>query len=453
MPAKLPQIPDFKSLRFRKTLSIPSLLKKVKASFDKVKDHRKKKPDYSLVDVLMSGLAIFGLKCSSLLDFETKRKEKHAKHNLHKLYGIENTPCDSQLRNILDQVNPEELRQPIIDIIQELQRQGVLEEYRYLGKFLVTLDGTEQFSSTAISCPHCCERHHRNGEVEYYHQLLVATLVHPDKKTVLPLFNEPIVKEDGKTKNDCELNAAKRLLPALKKAFPRLEIIISADALLANGPFIELLKNQGFSFILRFKEGNNKTLMETVQTSIQKGKTDEFEKPDKDHELLRGYRFINDIPLNKTYSDTNINYLDYWEVDEKEKEKNFAWITDITLSRENVYEVMRAGRSRWKIENEAFNTLKNLGYHFEHNYGHGKQYLSTVIGTLMLLAFLLDQVQELCCTVFQAAKNRYHSRTSFWDKLKSSFIEHFITSWEILYMAIIYGHKGGILTPEYPDTS
>jgi hypothetical protein len=157
--------------------------------------------------------------------------------------------------------------------------------------------------------------------------------------------------------------------------------------------------------------------------------------------------------LNKTHSDININYLDYWEVDKKEKEKNFAWITDITLSRESVYKVMRAGRSRWKIENETFNTLKNLGYHFEHNYGHGKKYLSTVLGTLMLLAFLLDQVQELCCTVFQAAKNRYHSRTSFWDKLRSSFVEHFITSWEVLYMAIIYGHKGETLVPEYPDTS
>ncbi len=272
-------------------------------------------------------------------------------------------------------------------------------------------------------------------------------------QTVLPLLNEPIVKEDGKTKNDCEINAAKRLLPALKKAFPRLEIIISADALFADGPFIELIKNQGFSFIIRFKEGNKKTLMETVQTCIQKGKTDEFEKHDKDNEILQGYRFINDISLNKTHSYININYLDYREVDEKEKEKNFAWITDITLSRENVYEVMRAGRSRWKVENETFNTLKNPGYHFEHNYGHGEKYLSTVIGTLMLLAFLLDQVQELYCTVFQAAKNRYHSRTAFWDKLRSAFVEHYITSWEILYMAIIYGHKGRILTPEYPDTS
>ena len=113
-----------------------------------------------------------------------RQKEKHVKNNLHKLYDVENTPCDSQILNILDQVNPEELRQPTIDIIQELQRQGILEEYRYLGKFLVTLDATGRFSSNVISCPQCCEKHHRNGEIEYYHQLLVATIVHPDKKTV-----------------------------------------------------------------------------------------------------------------------------------------------------------------------------------------------------------------------------------------------------------------------------
>ena len=453
MPAKLPEIPDFKSLRFRKTLSIPSLLKKVKAGVSKIRDHRKNKPEYPLVDVLMSGLAIFGLKCSSLLDFDTKRKEAHVKHNLRTLYGVENTPCDSQLRIVLDQVNPEELRQPVIDIIRELQRQGVLEEYRYSGRFLVTFDATKQFSSNCISCPHCCEKHHRNGEVEYFHQSLVATIVHPDKKTVLPLFGEPIIKEDGKTKNDCELNAAKRLLPALKKAFPRLEITIVADGLFANGPFIKMVKNQGFRYIIRLKEGNNETLMKTVLTTIANKESDEFEAFDEANKRLLGYRFINELPLNKTHSEINVNYLDYWEVDEKEKETNFAWITDITLSREKVHEVMRAGRSRWKIENETFNTLKNLGYHFEHNYGHGKQYLATVMGTLMLLAFLLDQVQELCCTVFQAAKNRYHSRTLFWDKLRSSFVEHFIESWEILYMAIIYGHKGGVLTPEYPDTS
>jgi hypothetical protein len=208
----------------------------------------------------MSGLAIFGLKCASLLEFDTKIRENRVKHNLKTLYSIEKTPCDSQLRNILDPIEPNQLRQPTVNIIQTLQRQGLLKGYRHLDHVLITLDGTGQFSSNTISCPQCCEKKHRNGTVEYYHQLLVASMVHPDKKTVLPLFNEPIKKEDGKTKNDCELNAAKRLLPELKKAFPRLKIIILVDGLFANAPFIKILKDQGFKFIIRLKFGNNKTL-------------------------------------------------------------------------------------------------------------------------------------------------------------------------------------------------
>ena len=54
---------------------------------------------------------------------------------------------------------------------------------------------------------------------------------------------------------------------------------------------------------------------------------------------------------------------------------------------------MRA-RTRWRVENEAFNTLKNQGYEFERNYGHGKQFLSSTLAGLMMLAFLVDQIQE-----------------------------------------------------------
>jgi len=447
---------DYKSLHFRKTLSIPNLLKIVRTSFDKIADTRKKKSDYEFIDILMSGLAIFGLKCPSLLDFHEKQKEKRVKHNLKQLYGINETPCNTQLGNVLDKTNPKELRPVTVDVIQELQRQGILESYRYLNYMLISLDATGSFSSNTISCPQCCEKHHRNGKVTYYHQMLIATIVHPNKPTVLPLLAEPITKEDGAIKNDCELSAAKRLIPDLRKMFPRLKMTILVDSLYANDPFIKMLKYHGFKFIIRYKQGNTKILMNEVHKKMQENKTEEFEEQGKDsknNDVVHGYRSINGISLNAEHKDTKVNYLDYWEIDSDGKEKNFTWITDMTLSRDNVFRVMRAGRSRWKIENETFNTLKNLGYHFEHNYGHGKQYLATVFTTLMLLAFLLDQVQELCCCVFQAARDRFRSRTAFWEKLRSSVTEHFIENWQILYNAIIYGHKGGALEPDYPDTS
>ena len=454
MPKKLPDIPSLKDLNFRKTLSVSALLKSIRKSFEKIKEFRKGKIDYPLPDILMSGLAIFGLKYPSLLQFDNDRNTPRLKHNLQHLYCVKDKPpCDTSLREVLDEIEPEDVRAPVVDIIQNLQRQGALESFRYLGGYLVSSDGTGHFSSNHINCPDCCEKHHKNGKIEYYHQLLGTAIVHPDMKTVLPLFHEPIIKEEGASKNDCESNASKRLLPALRKAFPRLKMIILEDSLMGNGPHIKLLRENGFSHITRVKYGSNKSLMDHAVDCMAKGETEEFEVLGEDR-VLRGYRFINQIPLNKTHKDLRINYLEYWEVDKNGKEKNFTWITDITLSRDNVYHVMRAGRARWKVENETFNTLKNLGYNFEHNYGHGKKHLATVFALLMMLAFLIDQVQELSCKVFNAARHRYHSKIGFWIKLKSMFTEHYIEDWQTLYMGIIFGIKGDDkLVPDYPDTS
>ena len=79
-------------------------------------------------------------------------------------------------------------------------------------------------------------------------------------------------------------------------------------------------------------------------------------------------------------------------------------MTDIPLDASTVEVVMRGGRARWKIENETFNTLKNQGYHFEHNFGHGRKQLCSVLTLLMMLAFLVDQVQALCDIFFQKAR-------------------------------------------------
>jgi hypothetical protein len=119
------------------------------------------------------------------------------------------------MRDVLDPVKPEDLRPAFIRLLQELQRQKVLEDYKYLGGYLISIDGTGQFSSNRVSCEDCCRRNWRNGEKQYYHQLLGAVFVHPNKPNVLPLFPEAITRQDGINKNDCERNASKRLLPAI----------------------------------------------------------------------------------------------------------------------------------------------------------------------------------------------------------------------------------------------
>ncbi len=117
----------------------------------------------------MSGLAVFSLKFPSLLKFDEQRSEARIRANLKSLYGVEKAPCDTQLRERLDRVNPAELRVPFIQINQRLYDQGLLEGFLYLGRFLVSADGTGEFSSSQIHCAQCGERHHHNGQVSCNH--------------------------------------------------------------------------------------------------------------------------------------------------------------------------------------------------------------------------------------------------------------------------------------------
>ena len=104
--------------------------------------------------------------------------------------------------------------------------------------------------------------------------------------------------------------------------------------------------------------------------------------------------------------------------------------------------ITRGGRARWHIENETFNTLKNQGYHFEHNFGHGYKNLSTVFAMLMMLAFLIDQTEQFCCGLFQGALKKLNSKKSrLWRRVKGFFEFHVVNSWEALYRAIIKGTK------------
>jgi len=428
-----------------KYVSASALLGQARRAFEKIPDPRRYGQKIALPDILMSGLAVFGLKYPSLLKFDEQRNEPRIRANLKALYGVEQVPCDTQLRSVADRVDPAELRAPFIEINQRLYKNNFFEEFRYLGGFLVSIDGTGQFSSSNIHCPVCCERHYQNGQVGYYHQLLAAVLVHPDRKQVLPLFPEAITHQDGATKNDCEANASKRLLKQLREAFPNWPLRVIEDSLSATGSHIKLLKELNIGFIISVKPEGQESLFAEVRNRILNGKSEEFEVLGDD-KILRGYRWINGIPLNKSNPDLLINFLDYWEIREG-NQFNFSWGTDIELTAKNVDLVMKGGRSRWHIENQTFNTLKNQDYEFEHNYGHGEQHLATVFAMLMMLAFLIDQVQEYSCAFFQAARERFHSRTSLWIKIKGLFTEFFIKDWEALWRAIVYGHGGGFLQP------
>jgi hypothetical protein len=276
----------------------------------------------------------------------------------------------------------------------------------------------------------------KSGVITYSHQMLAGAIVHPDHKAVIPLMPEAIIRQDGETKNDCERNAAKRFLVKLRQDHPRLPLIIVEDALSANAPHIQELKRHKLHFILGVKEGDHKHLFAYVAGAQAEGKTEEFELEKEG--ITHRFRFLNDAPLNESNPQVRVNFLEYWEI-QGEKVQHFSWITDFIISQDNAYELMRGGRARWKIENETFNTLKNQGYHFEHNFGHGQNHLSVVLALLMMLAFAIDQAQQLACQLFQAAWAAMGSKRRLWERLRSLFYELPFTSISDIWRAIAYG--------------
>ena len=264
-----------------------------------------------------------------------------------------------------------------------------------------------------------------------------AAIVHPDQRAVIPLMPEPIVQHDGTGKNDGERNAAKRFVAKLRQDHPHLKFIVTEDRLSSNAPHIETLQAHGLHSILGVKEGDHTFLFQQVQTAEHAGRATSYERHDRAAGLVHRFRFVNDVSLNASNTAVRVNFIEYWEISDT-KVQHFSWATDLRVSKRNVFHLMRGGRARWKIENETFNTLKNQGYHVEHNYGHGEQHLSVVFAMLMMLAFLVDQAQQLCCGLFRAVWTKLGSKRRLWERLRALFYAYALTSMRQLFEALLY---------------
>ena len=224
---------------FRKDLSMAGLLREMRECFDSVPDLIISR-GITLSDCLMAGLAIFNLKIPSMLKYDQlvrlDESTVQAK-TLRSQFGVKRPPSDSWLRERLDGVDPRSLRRCFKNIFSFLQRGNVLKNWTVFdGHYPIAIDGTGCHSSHKVRCKSCCVKNHRNGKTTYHHPMLGAAIIHPEHEEVLPLAPEPILREDGADKNDCERNAAKRLVNDLRREHPHLKAIIVEDALASNGP-------------------------------------------------------------------------------------------------------------------------------------------------------------------------------------------------------------------------
>lgn len=366
----------------------------------------------------------------SVLEFQRRLQHIHHRNNLKTIFNIEKIPKDSQLRERLDRCCPEQLQPIFTDFFTALQRGKHLQLYQFLdGYYLIGVDGSQYFSSENIHCPGCLQKEMEDGKIRYHHQILQPAIVYPGRRQVIPLFPESIQNTDGTDKQDCEINAGKRLVHKLRKAHPKLKIIFLGDDLYSKQPMIDELTKAKMSYILVAKPSDHKVLFEWV-SQIKQMKEHcclHYTDPEGRRHL---YQWINQIPLNGTKDADNVNYFEYTlSVDGKITYQN-NWVTDLTVTADIVVDLVKAGRSRWKIENEGFNTLKNQGYHIEHNFGHGKNNLSMIFFLLNLLAFFVHQILELTDLGYQQCRADFSARKEFWNQLRCTFRVIVFESWQ-----------------------
>ncbi len=394
-------------------------------------------------DSVMSGYGMMYVQNPSLLQYQERMKEDHGRSNLETLFGVKSIPKDTQMRTILDNVDRELFRPAFKDFTHRLQRGKHLEQFQLWDEsYLVAIDGSEYFSSKKLSCPACLEKKHKDGEKTYSHQILQGAIVHPDLRQVIPVILEEIRNTDGTEKQDCEINAGKRFIHHLRCDHPHMKITIGGDGLNSKQPFIEIIRKERMNFILVAKPDDHKIMMEWIGEQKQLGEV-KIKRVDDEKGRTHVDSFINKVPLNGNDNFILVNFFSYQILtpDEKTGEKKvtfkYSWITDFEVTSKNIEELVRAGRCRWKIENECFNTLKNQGYNISHNYGHGTQNLSFNFLLLTLLAFFCHQIAELTDDLYQQCRKKLGSKIELWGNVRAFFRIIIFVSWEMLFRFVL----------------
>lgn len=353
---------------------------------------------YSIEEILFSGLMIFLLRYRSLRSFCLEHRNNEISiNNFQRWITISNIPCDDELRYGLQTVRTCSINNLLKDFHQQLERKKTLSSEKLFNSHeLVVLDGTGHLNSTNIKCDRCLIKNLQNGEVHFYHGQLLATLTNVNASYSLPLQFEPIEKSDTETqytKNDCELNAVKRLLPRLRSQFPKRNFCFLADNLMAVDSVINIILERGWSFIFTAKPERNKEVFFMSDYLHEKRK--ELKQVDQNG-TRRIYQWSNELPL-KQYSKnqivTHVNLIQYRETDQQGQIiYQSSWITNLQITTNNIKTLVQAARSRFVIENRNFNEQKNLGFHTEHNFGH--------FGNLPNVFFGLAQIAQLISEMF-----------------------------------------------------
>jgi hypothetical protein len=435
-------------------LTLDDITRQLRRTFEQFTDPRQgKNSRYTLVDAGLSAFSVFFMQSPSFLEYQRSLEQAHGISNAHTLFGVHQIPSDNQIRHLLDATPPCQVTPLFSDLFAALNQAGVIDRYRAVNQtLLLAFDGTAYFSSHTIHCPQCSTRHHANGAVTYSHTALTPVLVKPGLDKVIPLAPEFIRPQDGAEKQDCELNAAKRWLANHGDHYSPLGITVLGDDLYCHEPFCRELLQRGMDCILVCQPASHPLVYEwlafldrggAVRTTVRRRWTGHRREIDT-------YRYAASIPLRDGDDALLVNWCELTTTDESGKvlyHNSFA--TSLALDDHTVPAVVAAGRSRWKIENENNNTLKTKGYHFEHHYGHGQQQLSSLLASLILLAFLVHTVLEWMDDQYQLLRQKLPSRQRLFSDIRTLTSYLCFESWGALMTFMLQSFEPA---PPQPET-
>ena len=429
---------------------LESLLGSLRGCLDEFPDKRRGlNCSYAMADIGMSAFSVFFMQSPSFLAHQRQLEVGHGRSNFASLFGITKIPSDNHIRDMLDPAAPALLHPVFGEVVDQLaRRDGGLDMFRRLGgHVLIALDGSEYHCSRKIHCPNCSTRIRGKsdkaggtagqGETEYFHAMLAATLVAPGHDKVIPLEPEFIAPQDGMGKQDCENMAAKRWLAAHGPRYARLDPVFLGDDLFSRQPLCQAVLDVGGQFIFVCKPSSHPLIQEylrqidlpTLEQTVKRGK----------QRFIHRYRWLNDVPLRDGSDALKVNWFEITIIDPAGKTTyRNSFVTSLAVGPDSIVELAACGRARWKIENETFNVLKNNGYNLEHSFGHGKQNLAAILVSLNLLAFAIHTVCDIADELWRAARDKLGPRYNFFGKLAGITAFLVFPSWEDLLLTLAF---------------
>jgi hypothetical protein len=413
---------------------------------DPLPDYRKKGPNtrYRIQDGALGAFGIFFTQSPSFLDYQRTLQQNRGQNNAHTLLGVEQIPCDNQIRKLLDPIAPNALDPVFVEVFERLEQHRMLVPFRTLGdQLLVALDGTNYFASQGIHCHNCLTRQLSNGQTLYYHAAITPVIVCPGQSQVIALPPEYIMPQDGHAKQDCERAAGKRWLAKHAEQIAPHGVTFLGDDLYSNQPFCALVVHNRCNFIFTCKPDSHPKLYERLafwQANDSMAEHEGHHWNGRFTEVTR-VRYINDVLLRSGDDTLSVNWFEITVVNAKTGEQLYhnSCITNHRLTVDNVVAVAQSGRGRWKIENENNNVLKTKGYHLEHNFGHGKQYLAALMLSLNLLAFLFHTVLEWSDARYALLRRVLARRQTFFNDIQALMRYMVFDNWEHLMDFMIRG--------------